>query len=1274
MGVFCKKGTFTKNTGTGTQDITTVGFQPKALILWTSNQTVETFEEHAHVSYGFSDGTNDCVTVHRVEDNSTTSDNDSNLYNDAIVQIINASTSGAEEARATLNAWLSNGFQLNWSVNTTPAAVIHYMAIGGDSITNVKVGTQSVGTTTTGNKSYTGVGFQPDFLLTINSGALPGAGSYTYNTTIETHAGLGISAMKSTSARWCMSTASEDAQPTSDTWRYHSITKCFSYVDNTTGTLLLAADFVSFDSDGFTWNYGTNTTANNQNAPFAYLAIKGGVWDVGSFLSPTTNTTVVTNTDSSAKLRGIMTHETQNGAASLDAVQTHSIIDIGGSDGTNQGMVTYCDLDGQGNMITARKQNDDNLVYHMVSAATATSSTTPGNCTVTFSTNSFTTSWSNTDGSQRYISYWGVSGHTEVTDTNTFIFNILQEVTDTNTFLFNIIAETTKTNTFLFNILQELTDTNTFLFNILQEVTDTNTFLFNIIAETVKTNTFLFDIIAEVVDTNTFLFNILQEVEDINTFLFDIESAFVIKDNTFLFDIIAETTKTNTFLYDILQEVTDTNTFLFNILNEIDPKTNTFIFDILSETTKTNTFLFDIIAETTKTNTFLYNILNEITPKSNTFLFNILQEVTDTNTFIFNIIAETTKSLTLRFDIEAFIEVIKTLTSIFNINPSIAEFITDPGYSNPLTFRITFKSKKGDTVADESGDQIVYYQYDPYDFDNRPFNITQFSIRLTQGEISTANLTIEDHQGLITDPNKIGKKAVVEVDFKKEAGRDWQRILTGYVRNLKRLRPAYRALSYQIVIKSKQIIYNERIVDFKRAAKKAVIDSTDAVVTDSRMLANNLFRELHTATDIFPRKNSPTLQQTGDFDLETGSISEEVKDFFTEIAPGLTTAAEVANQLAEGSGAIWGVDEFGNPYLRYPTEKHSGIIIKDNPENTDSALNTSVNLSSFEFEDTIDLSEGHANRLYVLNSKDTKVQASSNKASGFTSLTNRWIAQSFIAIEPNITSAAFILSKTGNPTNATGTIKGVLRSDGDTGFPNSPSPLATFEISLSQLTNAKDTIFVNDIKTKEGAITIGQRYWWILQGTGLFDNSNTVNWHHDNDFVTTTGRLRSGRLPLADADPTTPGTKLLWQVSDNGPVYSFSTFSSINHILVQSDPESIAENGLIETIVNLPAFDTDADYQKVLVKLIRDSAKEKRIFDLTKISIPTALLFRPGELVTIIDSKANLDAEKQINAEIVEVTYNFDTNTNAMGCRYVDLRLIGFIDPITDNYLENREC
>ena len=157
-----------------------------------------------------------------------------------------------------------------------------------------------------------------------------------------------------------------------------------------------------------------------------------------------------------------------------------------------------------------------------------------------------------------------------------------------------------------------------------------------------------------------------------------------------------------------------------------------------------------------------------------------------------------------------------------------------------------------------------------------------------------------------------------------------------------------------------------------------------------------------------------------------------------------------------------------------------------------------------------------------------------------------------------------------------------------------------------------------------------------------------------------------------DTDPTKPGNQLNWISSKLVQSMPFHTFSSINHILTQSDSESIASTGtLVEAVVNLPAFNDDATYQKVLVQLLKSSSKIKRIYEYARVTIPTAKFFLPGELVTLIDSKAKLNSEKVIHAEIVEVSYSM---SSAIGCRYADLRMIGFIDPVLDNYLATHEC
>ena len=159
--------------------------------------------------------------------------------------------------------------------------------------------------------------------------------------------------------------------------------------------------------------------------------------------------------------------------------------------------------------------------------------------------------------------------------------------------------------------------------------------------------------------------------------------------------------------------------------------------------------------------------------------------------------------------------------------PVLATYITDDGYTNEIRARITFKSKVGDDASDpDTGDEVTFYQYDSFVPEARPFNILSWDLRLVQDEISIATIDIEDHAGIITDKNKISFKAIVEIDFKKELGREWQRMMTGFVRRIRTVRPGYNALIYRITVLSKQIVYNERVVNFKRAAKRTAIDSS----------------------------------------------------------------------------------------------------------------------------------------------------------------------------------------------------------------------------------------------------------------------------------------------------------------------------------------------------------------------------------------------------------------------------------------------------------------
>jgi hypothetical protein len=155
-------GTFTKRTGTGTQDITGVGFQPKALVFWSVLRTAsDGFESAAQRQlFGFSDGTNHTAMSHASESGSL--DTAWGHRDDAALIIVDLDDS--LNSSGVVSALGADGFTVNWTTAAGHASVlINFLAIGGDNV-SAKVG-DVASSASTGQQSVTGVGFRPDVVL-----------------------------------------------------------------------------------------------------------------------------------------------------------------------------------------------------------------------------------------------------------------------------------------------------------------------------------------------------------------------------------------------------------------------------------------------------------------------------------------------------------------------------------------------------------------------------------------------------------------------------------------------------------------------------------------------------------------------------------------------------------------------------------------------------------------------------------------------------------------------------------------------------------------------------------------------------------------------------------------------------------------------------------------------------------------------------------------------------------------------------------------------------
>ena len=273
MPLSAKVGKFECPAAGGSSAVTGVGFQPKALILWCANLTADGTAIDATNGIGFGTGGAAEYAIGSNADDAAgvTSDVSQAVSNAGIVYVPNVAAT-ARILEADLTSLDSDGFTLNWTT-VISGVDIHYLALGGASLTNALAG-NFVGNNLTGNQGVTGVGFQPDVIIFLSGGliTLPNDTTGTRNS---------IGAAVSSTQRWSMNIWNQDAVALTNAGRRLYAAQCL-LTSSSAGTVTGLADFVSFDTDGFTVNW-----SNADNTNHGYLALKGVNAKVGTITQKT---------------------------------------------------------------------------------------------------------------------------------------------------------------------------------------------------------------------------------------------------------------------------------------------------------------------------------------------------------------------------------------------------------------------------------------------------------------------------------------------------------------------------------------------------------------------------------------------------------------------------------------------------------------------------------------------------------------------------------------------------------------------------------------------------------------------------------------------------------------------------------------------------------------------------------------------------------------------------------------------------------------------------
>lgn len=385
---FVTSGSFNCPSATGSQTVSGVGFQPKAVLLFATKNATLGSAVHYNIALGYATSSTQEATVASSDTDAVTTT--VNRRSSSNADTITFETFAGTGLEADFTSFGADGFTLNWTA-VNNGVDIQYVAWGGTDLTNVRAGTFNQALVT-GNQAVTGVGFQGEFGIFLHS-------NLAVDESDSNNAQIGIGAAVSSSSRWAQNWLMSNGVTTSVAVGTQVSTACITL--NSQFGIVYRADFVSWDSDGFTIN---NSTVDGEANRIHYLVFKGGQYKLGAFDQPgSTGNQAVAGVGFTPK--GVLL-SSYNHAANVSQ-QNHARTSIGiGIDSTNSRSMWA----GSSNGVTTTVA--DQLISSKV-IVLATEGTPTTNAQADYVTNDsdgFTVNWTTVDATSRQVMYMAFAG------------------------------------------------------------------------------------------------------------------------------------------------------------------------------------------------------------------------------------------------------------------------------------------------------------------------------------------------------------------------------------------------------------------------------------------------------------------------------------------------------------------------------------------------------------------------------------------------------------------------------------------------------------------------------------------------------------------------------------------------------------------------------------------------------------------------------------------------------------------------------------------------
>lgn len=412
--MFTRKGTFTAPTVNGSTSVVNgLGFTPKVVIFWTTGQTATgiSASSNAMLAFGAASSSSDQGWCGFAADHSpTTMNTGKSQRDDSCIGLLTTGTPTAD-ARATMTTLGTTSFTITWTDAPTAAILVHWMALGGSDITNVKVGKTTIPTAGAPpfNSDTTTVGFQPTSLILFGCRQ----GSAALNAT-SVHAQFHIGATDGTT-QWGQAIVDPDNVGTSTSASTYSASQIVrAFEDTTTVTIDMQATFSSFLANGFRLSV-TNTPATADVNVFYIAFNAASAVAVGNETKPTSSTTKKTTISSfhvSAGLCFTNTTSADDGTATTNTASGAGIAaqEIGGFTALTSGMSGAYTDDAAATAICCKRHATTDVMFMGDPATTATTLGTAALSAI--HDDGFTLNWTGADATARRFGYVAFKANT----------------------------------------------------------------------------------------------------------------------------------------------------------------------------------------------------------------------------------------------------------------------------------------------------------------------------------------------------------------------------------------------------------------------------------------------------------------------------------------------------------------------------------------------------------------------------------------------------------------------------------------------------------------------------------------------------------------------------------------------------------------------------------------------------------------------------------------------------------------------------------------------